>query len=111
MLSPGGRAVVLVPALPHLSGSLDHELGHTRRYTRTSLGRLMTKAGFRVERLIYFNLVGMLVWWFNARIRKVTRIPIEQLRYFDALVPLLRLEDRLRLPVGQSVIAIGALHV
>ena len=32
MLTPGGRAVVLVPALPALYGSLDRELGHARRY-------------------------------------------------------------------------------
>ncbi|HEX5575433.1 MAG TPA: hypothetical protein VFX42_06125, partial [Gemmatimonadales bacterium] len=90
-------------------GSLDHELGHTRRYTRTGLRRLMIRAGFRVERMFYFNLVGVFGWWVNSRRRKVSRIPLEQLRRFDSLVPLLRLEDRLPLPIGQSLIAIGAI--
>jgi SAM-dependent methyltransferase len=108
MLRPGGRAVVLVPAFPGLFGSLDHELGHIRRYTRGSLSRRMSEAGFKVERAFYFNLLGMLGWWVNARLRKVPRIPVEQLRYFDTLVPILRLEDRVPLPLGQSVIAIGA---
>jgi SAM-dependent methyltransferase len=109
MLRTNGRAVVLVPALPGLFGSLDLELGHSRRYTRTSLGRMMIKAGFRVERMFYFNLVGVFGWWLNSRRRKVSRIPLEQLRRFDALVPFLRLEDRLPLPLGQSLIAIGAI--
>jgi SAM-dependent methyltransferase len=108
MLRPRGRAVILVPALQGLFGSLDRELGHQRRYTRKSLAGLMREAGFRVERAFYFNLVGTLGWWVNARLRKAPRIPLGQVRYFDSLVPALRLEDRMPLPFGQSVIAIGA---
>ncbi|MGH7514234.1 MAG: class I SAM-dependent methyltransferase [Gemmatimonadales bacterium] len=107
MLAPGGRAIVLVPALPWLYGTLDEELGHVRRYTRRSLAEQMQRAGLSVEHTSYFNLVGTLGWWMNARVRRVPRIPISQLRWFDALVPLLRLEDRLPLPLGQSVIGVG----
>jgi SAM-dependent methyltransferase len=109
MLRPGGRAVILVPGLPGLFGSLDRELGHQRRYTRQSLSRLMENAGFRVERTFYFNLVGTLGWWVNARLRKAPRIPIQELRHFDRLVPILRIEDHVPLPLGQSVITIGVL--
>jgi len=108
MLQPGGRAIILVPAVPALFGSLDQELGHHRRYTRRTLRDRMEQAGFRVERTFYFNLLGTIGWWVNARLRKVPRIPSQQLRYFDALVPALRYEDHVSLPVGQSVIAIGA---
>ena len=108
MLRPQGRAVILVPALQALFGSLDRELGHQRRYTRSSLAAIMTKAGFRVEQVFYFNLIGTLGWWFNARLRKTPRIPLRQVRYFDSLVPVLRWEDRTPLPFGQSVIGIGA---
>jgi SAM-dependent methyltransferase len=108
MLQPGGRAIVLVPALQQLFGTLDRELGHARRYTRQSLTRQMNQAGFRVERVFYFNLIGTFGWWANARLRKVRRIPIEQLRVFDAMVPFLQLENLVPLPFGQSVIAIGA---
>jgi SAM-dependent methyltransferase len=110
MLQGGGRAVILVPALPALFGSLDLALGHHRRYTRTSLRDQMQKAGFRVERAFYFNLTGILGWWLNGRIRRVPRIPLAQLRHFDRLVPLLRTEDLVSLPVGQSVIAVGAVR-
>jgi len=107
MLAPGGRAIILVPALPWLYGSLDEELGHVRRYTRTSLAERMRQAGLSVERTFYFNLAGTLGWWVNARVRRVPRIPISQLRWFDAMVPVLRLEDRLPLPLGQSVVGVG----
>jgi SAM-dependent methyltransferase len=107
MLRPHGRAVVLVPALPALFGSLDQALGHQRRYTRESLSSGMRSAGLRVEQIFYFNLVGMFGWWLNARVRKTPRIPVGQLRYFDKLVPILQAEDLLSLPFGQSLIAVG----
>jgi SAM-dependent methyltransferase len=108
MLQPQGRAVILVPALEGLFGSLDSALGHHRRYTRHSIAERMRQAGFRVERVFYFNLVGTFGWWLNARIRRVSRIPLAQLRHFDRLVPMLRIEDLISLPFGQSVIAVGA---
>jgi SAM-dependent methyltransferase len=108
MLQPRGRAVILVPGLEGLFGSLDCALGHHRRYTKHSIAERMRQAGFRVERVFYFNLVGTFGWWLNARIRRVPRIPLAQLRNFDRLVPMLRIEDLIRLPFGQSVIAVGA---
>jgi len=111
MLAPGGRVVILVPALEGLFGSLDRELGHCRRYTRRSLSDRMRQAGFRVEQAFYFNLIGTLGWWYNARVRQVPRIPGWQVRWLERFVPVLRLEDHISLPFGQSVIAIGALDV
>ena len=102
---------MLVPALTWLYGSLDRELGHARRYTRRGLRTHMEQAGLRVEHLFYFNLVGTIGWFVNARVRKVPRIPLDQLRVFDSLVPLLRLEDAVPLPFGQSLIAVGVRDV
>jgi SAM-dependent methyltransferase len=110
MLQPAGRVVILVPAISALFGSLDRELGHHRRYTRKSLSRRLEDAGFHVERAFYFNLVGLLGWWINARLRKAPRIPVEQLRFFESLVPALRIEDRVPLPFGQSVIVVGVVR-
>jgi SAM-dependent methyltransferase len=110
ILLPGGRVVVLVPAMPALYGSLDIELGHFRRYTRRSLRALLEGAGFNVQRVFYFNLIGSLGWWLSARIRRQARIPRRQLQVFDSLVPLLRLEHLLPLPLGQSVIGVGTLR-
>lgn len=107
MIIPGGRVIILVPALRVLYGSLDRELGHYRRYTRKSLSSVLELAGLELEHLKWFNRVGALGWWFNARIRQASRIPIMQLRAFDALVPTIRLEDALPLPFGQSLIAVG----
>ena len=107
LLAPGGRVIVLVPALQAIYGELDRQLGHFRRYSRATLGTAFRHAGLRVERMIWFNRVGVLGWWFNGRVRRVTRIPLDQLRGFDRMVPLLRLERFIPLPFGQSLIAVG----
>jgi SAM-dependent methyltransferase len=108
ILTPGGRIVILVPAMEALYGELDRELGHHRRYTRRSLTAAFETAGFEVAHLFWFNRAGVPGWWFNGRVRKVKRIPIDQLRAFDGMVPLLRLERFLPLPFGQSLVAIGS---
>ena len=107
ILTSGGRIVILVPALQAIYGEMDRALGHYRRYGKDSLGRIFRAAGFRVERLLWFNRVGVVGWWFNGRIRKVTRIPLDQLKRFDAIVPWLRMERVVPLPFGQSVIGVG----
>jgi SAM-dependent methyltransferase len=107
MLPRGGRAVILVPALPVLYGSLDRQLGHARRYTRDSLARLMIDGGLRLQTLFFFNMLGALGWWYYARIRQIPQIPLRELRLFNSLVPVLRLEDMVPRPFGQSLIAVG----
>ncbi|MGB7212821.1 MAG: class I SAM-dependent methyltransferase [Gemmatimonadales bacterium] len=107
LVRPGGRVIILVPALPGIYGTLDRELGHFRRYTRDSLSAACQAAGLRVERLAWFNRVGTVGWWFNARVRKAGRIPLMQLKAFDLLVPFLRLERFLPLPFGQSLFVVG----
>lgn len=102
-----GRVIVLVPALEGLYGSLDRALDHQRRYTPGTLRRAFEQAGLDMLHLSWFNRVGALGWWFNARVRRQERIPTGQLRIFDALVPLLRLERWTPLPFGQSLIAVG----
>jgi SAM-dependent methyltransferase len=109
LLRPGGRFVMLVPALPALHGTLDQELGHYRRYTARSVADRLRSGGFKVDRIFYFNLVGALGWWLNAKVLRRRRIPLRDLRRFDALVPLLRHEAHIRLPLGQSVIGVGTL--
>lgn len=107
LLAPGGRLVLLVPALPALYGTLDRALGHFRRYTPRGLRDLFTDAGFRVRHLEYFNLAGVPGWWVTGRVLRRTLIPTGPLRFYDALVPLFRLERLLPWRIGQSLIMVG----
>ncbi|HEY7642934.1 MAG TPA: class I SAM-dependent methyltransferase [Steroidobacteraceae bacterium] len=57
-LVTGGRLLAYVPAFPVLYTSMDHKVGHVRRYTRKTLSAALTAAGFRVERAAYVDCLG-----------------------------------------------------
>src|SRR5256885_1460028 len=107
LLRPGGRLVLLVPALRALYGTLDEALGHFRRYVPDELRAKLSAAGFRVRHVEYFNLAGVPGWWLTGRVLRRRLIPTGALRWYEALVPLFRLERLLPWRIGQSLIAIG----
>lgn len=108
VLEPGGRILLLVPALKALYGSLDLYVEHHRRYARRELAEKVREAGFVLEQLFYMHLVGALGWWFNSRVVKSRILPEKQIWLYDRVVPLLRrLEGRARPPFGLSLVAIG----
>jgi SAM-dependent methyltransferase len=107
IVTPGGRVVILVPAIQALYGEMDRELGHFRRYSKRSLASVMSAAGLNVERLMWFSRFSVLGWWFNGRVRRQRFIPVRQIRLLDAMVPVLRMERFLPLPFGLSLIAVG----
>ena len=107
LLQPGGRLVLLVPALQSIYGTLDSALGHYRRYGAQELREKMAAAGLRLVRLEYFNMAGIFGWWLTGRVLRRTIIPSGSLRLYDAFVPLFRLEQLLPWRIGQSLIAVG----
>ncbi|WP_417382833.1 methyltransferase domain-containing protein [Gimesia sp.] len=80
-LEPGGIAIVNVPAYQWLFSDHDRQVSGVRRYSKSSLKRLMEDAGFEVVYHTYWNmfLFPLLVFW-----RKVLpfRPPTSDLRYF-----------------------------
>ncbi len=108
-----GTLLLQVPALEWLYGSLDRQAGHYRRYSPLTLSRVLAGAGFRIIRIRYFNLFGVIPWLVNARIlnRPVTSGAVDtQIKIFDRyLVPALRaLEGAISPPLGQSLIAVAS---
>ena len=107
LLGPGGRLVLLVPALQALYGTIDRALGHHRRYNRAGLADLLRATGYKLAHIEYFNLAGIPGWWWAGRVLRRETIPGGSLKLYDALVPLFRLERFIPWRVGQSLIAIG----
>jgi glycosyltransferase involved in cell wall biosynthesis len=108
VVAPGGRIVLVVPALRALYGSIDRAIGHHRRYTRTEIEAKLSAAGLAVEHVSYFNMLGVPGWFLNSRLLGRRSVPGMQARLHDRLVPLLRLERRvLRPPLGMSLLAVA----
>ena len=93
VLSDEGRAIILVPCGQWLYGSLDVVLKHFRRYSEGQLVDVARQAGFRVEKILKFNRVGVLAWWLNGRILRKKTFGLGQIRLLNLLTPLFRLVD------------------
>jgi SAM-dependent methyltransferase len=105
LLRPGGKLLVYVPACPFAYGTIDVTLGHYRRYTPATLSALFRQSGLTSEEPRYFNLVGLFGWLVNGRALRRRQLGARQIALFESLVPLVRLEDRFRLPIGLGVYA------
>src|SRR5262245_54733064 len=107
LVSPGGRVVLVIPALKALYGEIDRAIEHHRRYSRDEIQDKLVRAGLAIEHLSFFNMIGVPGWWLNSRVLKRRAVPGIQARLNDFLVPLLRLEKRFGPPVGMSLLAVG----
>jgi glycosyltransferase involved in cell wall biosynthesis/phospholipid N-methyltransferase len=107
VLEPGGRVVLLVPAGRWLYGALDRAVGHYRRYEPCRLLRLLEQSGFVVEELRHLNPTGVAGWFLNSRLLGRRAISPRQTALYDKAFPLLRHAERLGLPFGLSLLAVG----
>jgi hypothetical protein len=60
-----------------------------------------------VEAIRYVNPLGALGWLVAARLRKQKHVSPNQLRFYEAVMPVIRPLDALRLPFGASVWAVA----
>jgi len=106
-LRTGGKAIILVPHGQKIYGTLDHALGHYRRYANAELKQRMEEAGFKVEKIIEFNRISMPGWYISGRIMKSTALNPRTMAVFDKFVWLWRRIDRFIPWAPTSIIAIG----
>ena len=108
-LAVGGRLFIFVPALRWLHGSMDRQLGHFRRYTRTELEKKCVASRFRVIASRYFDVLGVLPWWVKYRLLQSNEMEPGAVRFYDQrVVPVAKtLESRLKPPVGKNVLLVA----
>jgi 2-polyprenyl-3-methyl-5-hydroxy-6-metoxy-1,4-benzoquinol methylase len=107
-LKPGGVLVLLVPAFSTLTGPIDRNLGHFRRYSRSLLMRRAIDTGFAIRGIRYVNAAGFFGWWWNARVLRREAQSTVQIAFFDRfVVPVAsRVEAFVHPPFGQSILAV-----
>jgi len=108
-LSPNGRLILLLPAKKNAYTNLDKVLGHYRRYEKEELIDKLKKTGFRVEKIYFFNILGLLSWVVRDKFeRKDFHLKPYQIAAFDIIVPVLKgIERIISIPVGISLIAVA----
>jgi len=107
VLIPGGRLLLLVPYSQALYCDYDKQLGHYRRYTRTSVRDVVSRNGFTVERVFLFNLFGGIGWYVTGKIFHESHLNPGSIRAFERFVPLFQRIEFFGAPFGASVICIA----
>ncbi len=107
-LKPGGHALIFVPALDFLYSEFDRKLGHYRRYHKSGLVKIAREAGFKIEKVKYFDLVGIIPWYIAFVLFK-SAISGNSVSLYDKLViPLMRkLESLIAPPIGKNLLLIA----
>jgi len=106
-LAPGGRLILIVPALARLYGTLDEHLHHFRRYEKVELEKKIRDAGFVLEDCHFVNRPGIVGWYVNGKILRRRVLPRGQLAAFKLLMPMLKREEKNPPPTGMSLLAIA----
>jgi len=116
VLVPGGKVFLTVPAIPSLWSSADDSAGHKLRYTRRTLRRELTNAGFHVMHVGYFFALPVVPLFFIRaipyKLGKRSLVSDAKLLQQDPGLParlLTRVELLLagRTPVGSSLLAVA----
>lgn len=108
LLKPGGHLIILVPAYQTLYNGFDVELEHFRRYTKKTVTELFSSQQMNILQTWYFNMAGILGWFVSGTILRNRHLPSGQLSFYNKLVPIFRVMDRLTFnQIGLSVIIVG----
>ncbi|MFD0990243.1 class I SAM-dependent methyltransferase [Mariniflexile jejuense] len=108
LLSKNGNVIILVPSYQSLFNQFDEELGHYRRYTKTSLANVFSKSDFELIHKQYFNFIGIFGWYMSGKILKNKTIPKKQMKFYNTLVPIIKIIDKVIFNTfGLSTIIVG----
>ena len=109
LLRPGAHLVLFVPSLPFLYGTIDAQVDHKRRYTKRTLSEAVRSAGMTLQRIEYFDFLGIVPWFISGRVLGRTASGGGGLRRYDRFaVPVCRAFDRLvGPPLGKNLIAVA----
>jgi SAM-dependent methyltransferase len=105
LLKNGGMLIILVPCHKFLYNIIDKKIGHFRRYSKNDLEFKITKTRFNVERMFYFNMLGIIGWYVNGNLAKSPKINRNASQLFDRIVPLLKYAEKMTCKkMGLSII-------
>ena len=81
-----GTIVIFVPALPVLYGSMDAISSHFRRYRKKELLAVISAANMTVERIFYFDSIGIIPYWLSYKILNKNTLGGSTVKLYDKLV-------------------------
>lgn len=94
-LRPGGNVLAYVPAFQILFSSMDHKVGHVRRYSKAELCHKLRNAGFNIIESCYADSLGFLATLIYKLLNRGDgSINLRTLKFYDRWIfPLSRFLD------------------
>lgn len=107
-LKNDGTVCIFVPALPFLYSDHDKNIGHFRRYTKSGLKKVLEETGFKIEKIKYMDILGIITWLVVFKILK-KEPGSGNISFYDKFItPILSvLEKIVPPPIGKSLVAVG----
>jgi SAM-dependent methyltransferase len=100
-----GTVIVSVPALMSLFGLHDEALGHFRRYTPTSLKRVL-EPYFEFERLQWYGMASIPIAWYFSKMRRQAYPGVGTRSMLGSVyATVCHLESFISEPIGTSLVA------
>ena len=109
MLKKKGKLILLVPAKKRAYTRLDKSLGHFRRYEKKELQEKIIHAGFVIEKIYFFNFLGIFTWVLRDKISQThTHLSPRHISLFDKIVKVLKIIERcIPIPIGISLVVVA----
>lgn len=111
VLRLNGKFIIIAPAHPRLYGVIDKNDNHYRRYSKNDLLTKLVNAGFFIEVVNHFNMLGFFGWWFKGKVLKISvnSSSVFSERLFDKIVPVYSIfEDNFTFPLfGLSLFVVA----
>ena len=85
-LHVGGKIYIFVPAFQVLYGNMDRMLNHVRRYSRKEALAKVIEAGFKIEKVSYFDSLGFLVAVIHKLLKGSGKLSIKSIRFYDSCI-------------------------
>lgn len=107
LLRPGGRIIILSPAFQVLFGPFDKAIGHYRRYTKSTLKKIIP-ASLQKRSLRYLDSTGFMMSMMNRLFLKQKYPTQKQVNFWDRFgIPVSVFMDRLLLfSFGKTILGI-----
>jgi glycosyltransferase involved in cell wall biosynthesis len=108
VLKDGGKLLLQVPAHQWLYSGMDETLQHFRRYDVSDLHAKLERAGFIVREMRYVNALAAIGWYVNFKVLRKKKLPLNSIRFLDALIPIISLCEAIFPPLfGLSIFAVA----
>jgi hypothetical protein len=107
ILEKEGKVILIVPAYDMLYSKIDKAIGHYRRYDKKSIKILADICEYKIEKMFYFNSLGIFGWHLNGYLPGSVTINSTALKLHNKITKIIKGIDKLtNYGFGLSLVAI-----